>query len=327
MSSARRPDHGGSAALGVPPAQRIDPGFDSLPGELPPEPSAMDPRPSHLVPCRQCGALNGRSAMVCWGCEADLLALGPFAHMVPPSPPEPVAVPVVPHQRPEPVAVSVVQLQTVVVERDGSANGQRGLHLVSRAGAPVPVPPAPGPALPDFSVELPVLTAQVDDPVPAPVVAKARRPYPLPTIALALAVVVLLLVAAGLRWWGAPPAAVANAPLAGGAVNAAAPERPFAAPVQTGTPDSASLPLPPLEVAPDAAAADREGRTPVRARPPAPARASAKARETRPAAVPTAGVAAPTGVPPRQRNAAPAKCTSNMAALGFCTLEPASSKE
>lgn len=313
MSSGRRPEHGGSAPLGVPPAPRVEPVFDSVPAELAPEPAVLEARPSHLVPCGQCGALNGRSAIACWACEADLLALVPFASGAAPRPPEPVAVPVVPQQ--------------TVVERDGHADGRRGLHLVSRGAAPPSVQPAPGLVAPDFSVELPVLTVQVEDPVPLSTAPNARRPYPPPLIALALAAVLLLVVAAGLRWWGAP-AAVASPPLAGNpALAGAALDRPLLSPAQSSAPDAARLAFPPLDVAPDDATADLHARAPARARAAtAPARAGGKARETRPAVAQTAGTAAPAGAA-RQRSAAPAACTSNMAALGFCTLEPASAKE
>ena len=316
MSSARRPDHVGSVALVVSPAQRTDPVLDSMPAELLPEPSALAAPPSHLVPCGRCGALNGRSAMVCWGCEADLLALLPFAHVAPPRQPEPVVVPAV-HQQ-------------TVVEREGSADGQRGLHLVSRVGEPLSVRPAPLPTGPGRFAELPVLTTQVGDPGPAPAALKARLRYPPPVIALALAVVALLLVvAAGLRWWGAP---AGPPPMAGNAVPVgAAAERPFASPAQGGAPDDTRLSFLPREVAPTnaaaEAAAERQARVPARAKPPAPARTGGKVRETRPAVAQAVDVLVPSAPPVRQRNAAPANCTSNMAALGFCTLEPASAKE
>jgi hypothetical protein len=305
MSSVRRPDHAGPVALGVARAQRTDPELDAVPANLPPEPSALQARPSHLVPCGQCGALNGRSALLCWACEADLLALAPFAAA---APPEPVLVPV------------VVQQQTVV-ESDGTADGQRGLHLVSRVGAPVSVQAAANPPGPDPTVELPVLTTQVEAPEPLPFEVKARQPYPAPMIALACAGVLLLVVAAGLRWWGAP-AAVASPPLAGAAL-----ERPFAAPAQGSAPDAASLSFPPREVAPDDASLDRTAAAPERAKAVTPARATAKAREPRTAAARAPIVLLPSVPPARQRGAAPATCTANMAALGFCTLEPASAKE
>ena len=305
MSSVRRPDHAGPAALDAAPAQRTDPHLDPLPADLPPEPSALQVRTSHLVPCGQCGALNGRSAMLCWSCEASLLALAPFAAVAPPRPPEPVLVP-------------VVVPQPTVAERDGTAGGQRGLHLVARVGALVSVQAAATPPAPDPTVELPVLTTQVEAPAPPPVAVKVRQPYPAPMIALAFAAVLLLVVAAGLRWRGAP-AVVVSPPLAGAAL-----ERPFAAPAQGSAPDAANLSFPAREVAPGDASEDRQAATPARAKPVTPARAAGKAREPR-AAAPI--VLLPSVPPARQRNAAPATCTSNMAALGFCTLEPASAKE
>lgn len=251
--------------------------------------------------------------MLCWACEANLLALAPLAAVAPPRPPEPVLVPV------------VVQQQTVV-EGDGTAGGQRGLHLVARVGALVSVQAAATPPAPDPTVELPVLTTQVEAPAPLPFEVKARQPYPAPMIALACAAVLLLVVAAGLRWRGAP-AVVASPPLAGAAL-----ERPFATPAQGQAPDAASLSFPAREVAPDDASVDRQVAAPAHAKAAVtPARAAAKAREPRTAAALAAArapiVLLPSVPPARPRNAAPATCTSNMAALGFCTLEPASAKE
>ena len=326
MSSARRPDHIGSVALGVPPAQRTDPVLDPLPAEFLSQPPAPEMRPTHLVPCGQCSALNGRSALVCWACEADLLAFSPFASAAPARAPEPA-----------PVAVPVVYEQTVV-EYAGAADGHRGLHLVSRVGTPASIQPAPARPAPEFSGELPVLTMLLEEPVlahePVPAEPRARRPYPGPMIALAIAVVLLLLIAASLRWRGVP--AAPPPPIAGNAVPVgAAAERPFASPAQGSAPDDTRLSFPPREVAPADAAADavadavvdRPVRVSARAKPAAPARSVSKARETRPTVAQAVDVLLPPAPPVRQRNGAPAPCTSNMAALGFCTLEPASAKE
>jgi hypothetical protein len=56
--------------------------FDSVPNTVPPRGRRLATTPpastkSHLAPCGQCGSLNGRSATVCWSCEADLLAVKP----------------------------------------------------------------------------------------------------------------------------------------------------------------------------------------------------------------------------------------------------------
>ena len=293
-----------------------------MPAEFLSQPSAPEMRPTHLVPCGQCSALNGRSALVCWACEADLLAFGPFASAAPARAPEPA-----------PVAVPVVYEQTVV-EYAGAADGHRGLPLVSRVGTPASIQPAPARPAPEFSRELPVLTMLVEEPVlahePVPAEPRARRPYPGPMIALAIAVVLLLLIAASLRWRGVP--AAPPPPIAGNAVPVgAAAERPFASPAQGSTPDDTRLSFAPREAAPaDAAAdavADRPARVSARAKPAAPARSVSKARETRPTVAQAVDVLLPPAPPVRQRNGAPAPCTSNMVALGFCTLEPASAKE
>ena len=293
-----------------------------MPAEFLSQPSAPEMRPTHLVPCGQCSALNGRSALVCWACEADLLAFGPFASAAPARAPEPA-----------PVAVPVVYEQTVV-EYAGAADGHRGLPLVSRVGTPASIQPAPARPAPEFSGELPVLTMLVEEPVlahePVPAEPRARRPYPGPMIALAIAVVLLLLIAASLRWRGVP--AAPPPPIAGNAVPVgAAVERPFASPAQGSAPDDTRLSFAPREVAPaDAAAdavADRPARVSARAKPAAPARSVSKARETRPTVAQAVDVLLPPAPPVRQRNGAPAPCTSNMVALGFCTLEPASAKE
>jgi len=213
----------------------------------------------------------------------------------------------------------------IVAERDAAGGGRGGLHLVSRIGAPAPERPVSRATAPDPSIELPVLTAQVDSPGPVPVAAKARLRYPPPMIALVLATVLLLVVAAGLRWRGSP-AAVPRPPLAANAVLAeTALDRPFADPGQSDEPDAPRLSFPPLDVVPGDASAERPARAPVRAR--GTARAGGKPGDSRSAAAPTAGVAVPIAAPPRQRKAAPAHCTSNKAALGFCTLEAGSARE
>ncbi|MEO8060135.1 MAG: hypothetical protein ABI671_17610 [Burkholderiales bacterium] len=289
---------------------------------MPSPPPALESRPAHLVPCGQCSALNGRSALVCWACEADLLAFSPFAAPPLPQPPEP---------EPEPVTALAVHQQTVV-EQAGAADGRGGLRLVSRGGAPASVQPAPAQPAPVFSDELPVLTSLVEEPVPVlapeplPAEPKVRVRYPAPMVALVLAVVLLLLIAAGLRWWGAP--AATPPPVAGSVVPIGeASERPFASPVQGNAPDDTRLSFPPREVAPTDMAADRPVHVPARAKPVAPARAGGKARVTRQAVAQAVDVLLPAEPAVREGDTSPAACTSNRAALGLCTLEPASSKE
>jgi hypothetical protein len=68
-----RPGSGADRAAG-------DSQFDSVPSTLPPRgrrAAAQQQNKSHLAPCAQCGSLNGRSATVCWSCEADLMAVKP----------------------------------------------------------------------------------------------------------------------------------------------------------------------------------------------------------------------------------------------------------
>ena len=309
MSSARRPEHGGSAAPGVL-AAHVAAEFDSRPAPLPEPPLAA--HPSHLVPCAQCAALNGRSALVCWGCEADLLAPKPQAAMLPPR------------------ADSVVPVvhEVVVAERDDMVGGRRGLHLVSRTGEPASVLPVPVPVEPAFGLELPVLTSEIHGPpLPAStstststsVEPVSRLRMPPPAVALALAAVVLVVVAASLRWYA--PSSAASPQFTATAVTAARPDaaldRPFATPGAGNEPGAVRLSFPALEVVPDTPAADRPERAVARGKAGASARPTGRAREGRPAIDPAA----------RTRAAAPKPCTSNMAALGFCTLEPPSAKE
>ncbi|MEQ1685232.1 MAG: hypothetical protein ABL916_16420, partial [Burkholderiaceae bacterium] len=277
-------------------------------------PPALAAHPPHLVPCVACGALNGRSALACWSCEADLIALAPFA--------QPAANRQADHPvEPAPAATTV----TVTVE---ASDGRRGLHLVSRGEAPVSIETAPAMPVPAELPDLPVLTALVEDTAlsedtatgpaaPAPLL-KARRPDR-PMIAVAFVAFALLAAAAGLRWFAPVPAVVLPAGPAPAALtrDEARLERPFAAPAPVGAPDAAELTFPPVDVAPGAAttvpptrAATRNRAAPPPRAPSAAPRPAPKPREIR-----------ETISPP------PAACTSNMAALGFCTLPPASTKE
>lgn len=295
MSSARLPEHGGSPPLAA--AQ------DSTPAG--PFVATMQvPHTAHLVPCAGCGALNGRSALTCWSCEADLLAIAPFAEAAPAMP----------------AAEPIVEL---VVEPDPAApavDGRRGLHLVSRSSAPVSVHDAPTVAVPTPPLELPVLTVLVDDPA-LPAAARKAWYHDRPMIALALAAVALLAAAAGLRWLAPPPVQlpvpVSDLPAAPATPRAdAAGERPFSVPAQGDDPDRASLSFPPINGASAVIAADPLNRGAARNRAP-PARAVSAA----PRPVPKPREIRETVSPP------PAACTSNMAALGFCTLPPAAAKE
>ena len=320
MSSARRPEHGGATALGVPAAPHSNAEFDSRPAALPEAPLAACP--PHLVPCAECAALNGRSAQVCWSCEADLLTPRPRPAVVP--------------LRADTVVPAVHE--PAVAERDDMADGRRGLHLVSRTGTPASVLPAFEPGEPAFEVELPVLTSEVQGP-PAMAMASAtasasatatatatssvepssRPRFPPPMVALAFAAVVLVIVAASLRSHAPPPTASPprTTTAAAWALPDAAFDRPFAAPAPGEVSGATRLSFPALEVVPDTPTADRPERAPARSKAGAATRPSARAREGRPAVDPAV----------RTRATAPAPCTSNMAALGFCTLEPPSTKE
>jgi hypothetical protein len=295
MSSARLPEHGGLPPLAAAP--------DPTPAGLFVAPTQV-PHTAHLVPCAGCGALNGRSALTCWSCEADLLAVTPFAEAAP--------------------AIAAAELIVeLVVESDPAApaiDSRRGLHLVSRSSAPVSVQDAPTVAVPDPPLDLPVLAALVEGPA-LPAVARKAWYHDRPMIALALAAVALLAAAAGLRWLAPPPVAppvrVSDFPSAPATPRAdAAAERPFSVPAQGDEPDRASLSFPPINGAPAVTAADPPSRSAARNR-------ALKAR--------TVG-AAPRPVPkPREIRETvsppPAACTSNMAALGFCTLPSAAAKE
>lgn len=306
MSSARRPEHGGATALGVPAAPHAEADFDLRPAAWPE--AAPAACPPHLVPCAECAALNGRSALVCWSCEADLLAPRPRPSVAPPR---------------VDVVVPVFR-ELAVVERDDVVDGRRGLHLVSRTGAQASVPPVLEPAVPAFEMELPVLTSEVQGPpmpaptsAPASVEPRSRVRFPTPMIALAFAAVVVVIVAASLRWHGPSPGASLPPATTAARVDAAF-DRPFATPSASDMPDRTRLAFPAVEVAPYTAIPDRA--EPVSARSKAgaaSARPSGRVREGRSAVDPAV----------RTRATAPATCTSNMAALGFCTLEPAPAKE
>ena len=309
MSSARWPEHGGSPLLAAAPG--LAPAPDSLPFIRP----SLGAPSAHLLPCAGCGALNGRSALACWSCEADLLALASFAPFVPPVPAMAAVEPLVEH-----VVEHVVEPEPAAPGASAeAADGRRGLHLVSRGGAPASVQPAPTLAAPELTPDLPVLTTVVEPAVLVPPERNdSHHERPMLARALALAAIVVLAVVGWVRWPAPPPgpvASMASAP-AVSRVDAAV-ERPFSAPAQDAEPDRASLSFPPVEGAPEAAAADppAPSAAPSRAAPPAPVVSAAhrpvpKPREIR-----------ETVSPP------PAACTSNMAALGFCTLPPAAAKE
>ncbi|MDP3821885.1 MAG: hypothetical protein Q8R33_10450 [Burkholderiales bacterium] len=303
MSSARLPEHGA-----VPPPAETPgpaPAPDCTPAGLFLAPTP-GPHTAHLVPCSACRALNGRSALTCWSCEADLLALAPVAQAVPAPA---VALPIVELVvEPEPAAPAASA---------EASHGRRGLRLVSRSSAAVPVQDAPPLAAPEPMLDLPVLTEQVEDAAPMPPAQKAWH-HDRAMIALVLAAVALLAAAAGLRWLAPPPEPVAGIPSAPATPRAdAAVEPSLGLPAQGGEPERAGLSFAPVEVAPAAATAEP------------PAAPAARSRALPPARVVTA---APRPVPkPREIRETvsppPAACTSNMAALGFCTLPPATAKE
>lgn len=212
--------------------------------------------------------------------------------------------------------------EVVVSERDDMGDGRRGLHLVSRTGEPASVLPVPDPIEPAFEVGLPVLTSEIHGP-PVPAAATVEPGYrlrlPPPTVALALAALVLVAVAASLRWHASSPAA-SPPPMATAAAAArpvAAVDRPFANPEPGNEPDAMRLSFPALEVAPGTPAAGRPEPAVAHGKAGASARPPGRAREGRVASDSAA----------RSRAAAPEPCTSNLAALGFCTLEPPSAKD
>lgn len=300
MSSARLPEHEGSTTFVATPAPPPAPDARSAGLVLAP---ALAPHTAHLVPCAGCGALNGRSALACWSCEADLLALAPFAQSA--------------RAAVEPVAKHVVEPETAVpVASAGASDIRLRLHLVSRNGAAVSVEAEPAAAEPEHTIALPVLTELVED---TPVVPQAQQPWRRhrPMIALTLAAIALLAAAAGLRWLVPPPgvAGVASAPTVQRAE--AAVERPFSSPTQGDKPDRANLSFPPVDVVPARAAAD------------SPAHSTAHSTTTSRARTPNSSTRP---IPKRREiretvSPPPAACTSNLAALGFCTLPPAAAKE
>ena len=312
MSSARLPEHGDSlAAPGPAPAP------DSTPAALFLAPT-QGLQTAHLVPCAGCGELNGRSALTCWSCEADLLALAPFAQTAVAVAAAPAVPPIVELVvEPEPAALAA-----------GAADGRRGLHLVARTSVPLSGNDSPTVAVPEHGLDLPVLTVLVEDTALPP--ARKRWYHDRPMIALALAALALLAAAAGLRWLAPPPAPVPASvpvpvpvPISGLPANPAGPradaivEQPFAGPASGEQPDRAPLSFPPTEVGPDATADVPPARAAARNR----ALPSARTLSAAPRPVPQPREIRETVSPP------PAACTSNMAALGFCTLPPATAKE
>lgn len=306
MSSARLPEHGGVPPPAEAPGPAPAPDFTPAGLFLAPTPG---PHTAHLVPCSACRALNGRSALTCWSCEADLLAIAPVAQAVPAPA---VALP---------IDELVVEPEPAVPAASAEAPaGRRGLRLVSRSSAAVPIQDAPPLAAPENTIDLPVLTERLEDAAPRVPAQKAWH-HDRAIIALLLIAVALLAAAAGLRWLAPPPAPVAAIPSAPATPRAdAAVEPTRGVPTQGTEPDRASLSFPPVEVAPAAATAEP---------PAAPAAPAARSRALPPARLLTA---APRPVPkPREIRETvsppPAACTSNMAALGFCTLPPAAAKE
>ena len=305
MSSARLPEHGAVPPPAETPGPAPAPDFTPAGLFLAPTPG---PHTAHLVPCSGCRALNGRSALTCWSCEADLLALAPVAQAVPAPA---VALPIVElvvEPEPEPAAPAASA---------EASHGRRGLRLVSRSSAAVPLQDAPALAAPEHTLDLPVLTERVEDAGPLPPAQKAWR-HDRAMIALVLAAVALLAAAAGLRWLAPPPEPVAGIPSAPATPRAdAAVEPTRGVPAQSAEPDRASLALPPVEVAPAAANAEPPAAPAARSR----ALPSARVVAAAPRPVPKPREIRETVSPP------PAACTSNMAALGFCTLPPAGAKE
>ncbi len=306
MSSARRPEHGDAAAFE--PVPHLPPSLapDTTPAGLFAA-KALGDHPAHLMPCLACGALNGRSALACWSCEADLIALGLFRRHAAKQPHEPVVEP----------ALAAAAITAEAPET------RRGLHLVSRGETTVAIETALAPAgLPD----LPVLTALVEEPAMADAesAAPALRPRRLRRpdrrlVVLVLVAVALLAAATALRWWApvAVPATASPPPRAAPPRGEAGLDRPFAAPAQADVSGHAELSFPPVDVAPALAAPVRPNQAAPRGRPAPPTRALSAA----PRPAPKPREIRETISPP------PAACTSNMAALGFCTLPPAPAKE
>lgn len=248
--------------------------------------------------------LNGRSASICWSCDADLLSLGRLGAAAPAMMPL-AGVAAVAERRANP-APSAVAL----------TDSPRGLHLVSRAGDPASVRPAVDAEAPPKGADLPVLTAFVEGtgPASAPVRRRLRRT---PMLAVALGAVVLVGAAAALRWHAPAPQAARSA-VSTQIVSAARAEearaRPFAEPVSVDPWAPTRLSFPPAEVLPGDAGGKRTvsvaGRTNVNA-----TMVTRKRGATR-------TMAAPEGL------SLPSKpCSANMAALGFCTLATPSATE
>lgn len=318
---------------------------------LPEEAAALvPPDSSHLVECPQCHTLNGRSAALCWSCEALLFAAEPRDE-----------VKAAEVKMPEAMPPAVPVPSAVATASDAPRPG--GLHLVTRGGFPtvasevVATPDTPADALPSSDVALPVLTNLVEADVAGHGVAveglpafalpesswrrafAAERSWPIGRWAL-IGFVVLITGSGLYRFRGASTrdtgsqAAPAPAAVAVPVAREPAPDPTAApgrdddrAPRPTGAGAPADVPtvnLPRVAAEPVRPRHEPRQKSAATAAKP---RAKAGAAPGTEAAVPTGAPALPAAEPSTRHAAEMGPCTATVAALGLCSLPPPATKD
>ena len=282
---------------------------------------------AHLLPCPSCGALNGRSALACWDCEASLLT---------DPPPWSNAATERAASRPAALTPPEADADTPVTEAVAQ-DDVRDLGPASDAQpldpAPMPLPLRPSVDAYESRLDLPVLTMAVAPPRKRP----RRRWLIASGVVVAMAAVLATVAALEFRRdaadvatrdaaalpWPPSPGVAAPAPAA-----ATTPQPAAATTLSRGVPvtlDFDSQPAPaagPTPPPPPRAVASRATRAapapaPDAAPPPPPAaRPTARAPAPAPARLPARPPAYEAPAPPPPTVAGP--CTANVAALGLC---------
>jgi hypothetical protein len=350
-----------SLVLRAEPADRspraVSPADDSLPNASPTEAllqsaSSCPADDSHLAPCWHCGVLNGRSASLCWSCEADLSAVGPFRFAAAPGHAD----------------------ETSEGPKQPPASGGGATHgrpsVSPGDDAAVPMATAAVPAFIDAVAQFPVLTSAVEGGDPLAALSVSASMAPRRTREVVAAIVVAALAGAGAYLLLRPPALVAldATPAPGRAIRAdgSATDTKFVTSTNAGAARTVPTNSIRAKAAPpavgEASAATMKARTvepraqtPVQAgqltaaptirpvgvapRPKAtrPATGAAltathsgKARGTMHSANAAAAVLVPNPdriEPARQTSVPQRPCTATVAALGLCTTPPIQSKE
>lgn len=298
----------GSVSRQAPTPSRLD-GFDSK----------LRDRSSDLAlaRCRNCGVPNGRTASVCWGCEADLAAQGPLWFVDPAAPAattpdEPGASPSAP----------IKPARSVPPADPGTSNADVATDIGSVGDIPLSAAEAP-PAV-NVKLELPVLTSVVQDDDRMLAFARVRtRPQRLQLAIFsglafaAIAGVAGLLVgrdAVFIALDKSPPTQVRATADAGPAVlRVEAPANAASAPnlpIDSGSPATAEPVEAPATVM---NAAQPAAEVPMRASQRDPQRGPQRASQIRPQ------LAAPRSEATRPLSVPPGPCTSAVFALGLCS--------